>query len=162
MIFMCPVIFSQELGFCLFRSHAKFATKQLQNNQTMKNSLLALTGIFLGLHCGQNNSLAWDYEGHRAVNEVALKSLPANFPAFVKTRAARERIAFLAGEPDRWRNTQDHTLRHFNEPDHYLDMERLADFGLKPETVSPFRYEFVSQLAAVRVKNPNLEPVVDS
>ena len=36
---------------------------------------------------------AWDYEGHRTVNQLALAALPANFPAFVKTPAARERIA---------------------------------------------------------------------
>ena len=26
---------------------------------------------------------AWDYEGHRMVNQVALAALPADFPAFV-------------------------------------------------------------------------------
>src|SRR5258706_483831 len=41
---------------------------------------------------------AWDYEGHRLVNELALASLPKDFPAFVSTTAAQERIAFLAGE----------------------------------------------------------------
>ena len=47
---------------------------------------------------------AWDYEGHRIINELALASLPADFPAFVREPAAAERIAFLSGEPDRWRN----------------------------------------------------------
>ena len=37
-----------------------------------------------------------------------------------------ERVAFLAGEPDRWRNTPDLPLRHFNGPDHYIDLEQLA------------------------------------
>jgi hypothetical protein len=95
------------------------------------------------------------------VNQLALQSLPTDFPAFTKTAAARERIAFLAGEPDRWRNTQDHTLKHFNEPDHFLDMDYLAGFGMKPETVSPFRFEFIAQLAVVRSKNPAVEPKVD-
>src|SRR5262245_6588123 len=77
---------------------------------------------------------AWDYEGHRAVNQLALAALPADFPAFVKTPEARERIAFLAGEPDRWRNiTDDQSLPHFNGPDHYLDLEELADYGLTPQ-----------------------------
>ena len=31
------------------------------------------------------NAAAWDYEGHHAVNELALASLPTNFPAFVLT-----------------------------------------------------------------------------
>jgi hypothetical protein len=37
---------------------------------------------------------AWDYDGHRLVNRLALESLPTNFPAFVFTAEARERIAF--------------------------------------------------------------------
>ncbi len=127
----------------------------------MPKSFSVLIGISLCLYCGQIAGFAWDYPGHRAINEIALKSLPANFPAFVKTPAAMERIAFLAGEPDRWRNTQDHTLRHFNEPDHFLDLEYLAGFGLRPDTMSPFRYEFVSQLAAARARNPNIPPIAD-
>src|SRR5206468_10569902 len=62
----------------------------------------------------------WDYEGHRLINQLALASLPTNFPAFVFSPAARERIAFLAGEPDRWRNTPELPLKHFNGPDHFL------------------------------------------
>ncbi len=55
---------------------------------------------------------AWDYEGHRVVNQLALASLPTNFPGFVRTAEASERIAFLAGEPDRWRNAQELLLQH--------------------------------------------------
>src|SRR5258708_1610782 len=77
---------------------------------------------------------AWDYEGHRLVNQLALSSLPPNFPAFVRKPVAAERVAFLAGEPDRWRNTPDLPLKHFNEPDHYIDIEELALYGMKPET----------------------------
>ena len=104
---------------------------------------------------------AWDYAGHRVVNQVALQSLPVEFPAFVKTPAARERVAFLAGEPDRWRNTQDHTLKHFNEPDHFLDAEELADFGLTPQTASPFRFEFMAQMAVYRAQHPDKFEAID-
>ena len=31
---------------------------------------------------------AWDYHGHRTVNQLALKSLPADFPAFVREAGA--------------------------------------------------------------------------
>ena len=54
---------------------------------------------------GLPSARAWDYEGHRIVNQLALASLPSDFPAFVHEPAAAERIAFLAGEPDRWRKT---------------------------------------------------------
>ena len=101
---------------------------------------------------------AWDYPGHRAVNQIALASLPTNFPAFVKTPDVAERITFLAGEPDRWRNTPDPTFAHYNEPDHFIDIEFLTNFEMTAETVSPFRYTFVSQLAAYRVANPGVLP----
>jgi len=50
--------------------------------------------------------------GHRLVNELAVAGLPAEFPAFVRAPANVERIAFLAGEPDRWKNSPDLPLRH--------------------------------------------------
>jgi hypothetical protein len=104
---------------------------------------------------------AWDYEGHRLVNQLALASVPTNFPAFVKDPAAAERIAFLSGEPDRWRNTTELTLKHFNNPDHYMDFEELTLCGLKPETLTPFRYEFARQVAAARAANPTNFPAID-
>ena len=58
-----------------------------------------------------------------------------------------KRIAFLAGEMDRWRNTPDLPLKHYSFPDHYMDMEELADYGLKPELLPVFRYDFVADLA---------------
>jgi hypothetical protein len=105
---------------------------------------------------------AWDYEGHRAVNQLALAALPADFPAFVKTPEASERVAFLAGEPDRWRNiSDDQSLPHFNGPDHYLDLEELEDFGLTPQTVPPLRFDFAARLAVVRVAYPEKFAPID-
>src|SRR5947208_7587945 len=88
-----------------------------------------------------NIASAWDYEGHRIVNQLALASLPTNFPSFVRTPAAAERVAFLAGEPDRWRNSLSPMSKHAFGPDHYFDMDDLAPHGLTPKTASPFRYD---------------------
>src|SRR5687767_10010979 len=104
---------------------------------------------------------AWDYEGHRIVNQLALASLPPNFPAFVRTPAAAERIAFLAGEADRWRNSTNLLGRHATAPDHFLDIDDLPLYGLSPKTVSPFRYDFTVQLRSVREKNPEKFPKID-
>jgi hypothetical protein len=98
---------------------------------------------------------AWDYAGHRIVNELALASLPPDFPAFVRAPAAAERIAFLAGEPDRWRNTSDLPFHHVNGLDHYLDVEELALAGIDVGTLTPFRYAFVAQFAAGRAAHPD-------
>jgi len=108
-------------------------------------SCLLLTGFEAG---------AWDYEGHRVVNQLALASLPSTFPAFVRTPEAAERIAFLAGEADRWRNTTSLPLQHCNEPQHYIDLEELELYGLKPESLPIFQYDFVAQLALVRQAHP--------
>lgn len=105
---------------------------------------------------------AWDYEGHRIVNQLALASLPADFPAFVRAPANAERIAFLAGEPDRWRNVgTDLPLAHANGMDHYLDLEELADAGLDAATVPSLRYEFALQFAAGRAAHPANFPPID-
>lgn len=105
---------------------------------------------------------AWDYEGHRAVNLLALASLPTNFPSFVFKPEARERIAFLSGEPDRWRNTPDLPLRHVNNLDHYFDMEDLAWLDLKPADVPHFRYLFTAHVYAKRKAHPERFPAFDA
>jgi len=104
---------------------------------------------------------AWDYEFHRLVNELALAALPTNFPAFVREPAHAERIAFLAGEPDRWRNTTELPLKHVNSPDHYLDLEDLEPLGLNPTNVSIFRHEYTAQIALARAAKPDRFPAVD-
>jgi hypothetical protein len=106
-------------------------------------------------------SRAWDYDGHRIVNQLALDSLPADFPAWVHEPANAERIAFLAGEPDRWRNTTHELLMHDNGMDHYIDMEQLADAGIDIATLTPFRFEFAAQFAAGRAAHPDRFPAID-
>ena len=115
-------------------------------------SLIFVTGLPLR---------AWDYEGHRTVNLLALASLPTNFPAALRDAAAQERVGFLAGEPDRWRNNPDRPLRHFNGLDHYFDMEDLDAYGLAATNLSHFRYEFTAQLAVIRAKQPEKFPADD-
>ncbi len=125
----------------------------------------------LGIVCASGalvfNAAAWDYAGHHAVNELALAALPADFPAFALTPEAQERIAFLAGEPDRWRNApdvktgRDLALAHANGPDHYLDLEDLKLYGLTPATLPPLRYDFVADIAKARAAHPENFPPID-
>lgn len=98
---------------------------------------------------------AWDYEGHRLVNLTALSLLPTNFPAWARTAEATERIGFLGGEMDRWRNTGHYPLRHANNPDHYLDLEDLEPLELSITNLPMFRFEFVAHLARVRLQHPD-------
>jgi len=123
----------------------------------MVRALTSLIGLVATAPCG----VAWDYEGHRIVNQLALASLPTNFPAFVFAPAAQERIAFLAGEPDRWRNTPDPALKHFNNPDHYFDLEDLQPARLEPTALTPFRFDFAVHLARARAARSEGFPPID-
>ncbi len=104
---------------------------------------------------------AWDPEGHRIVNQIALAGLPAEFPAFVRIPAYQERIAFLSGEPDRWRNTADLPLKQANGLDHYLDLEQLPLAGIDPLKVPSLRYEFALQFATGRAAHLDKFPKID-
>jgi hypothetical protein len=125
---------------------------------------MKLRSLFLaviGLSAGAGAVRAWDYEGHRAVNQIALASLPDDFPAFVREPANAERIAFLAGEPDRWRNVGDLPIKHCNAPDHYIDLEDIAAAGVAPAEMSDLRQVFAQQLAAARALHPECFPDID-
>ena len=104
---------------------------------------------------------AWDYEGHRMVNEIALASLPADFPKFVHEADNAERIAFLAGEPDRWRNVPDLSLRNVNDPDHYLDLEQVPEAGLEIAKLPPQRTLFALEFTAGRTAHIGEFPPID-
>jgi hypothetical protein len=127
----------------------------------MKLRLTPLGPILIFAACLTPALHAWDYEGHRIVNQIALAALPREFPAFVREPANAERIAFLAGEPDRWRNVPDLPLQQFNGMDHYIDLEEIPLAGLTFEQVSPLRYEFALQFAAGRAAHPENFPAID-
>jgi hypothetical protein len=106
---------------------------------------------------------AWDYEGHRIVNQLGLAALPPDFPAFVHESANAERIAFLAGDPDRWRNVPDLPLKQSGGSwtDHFCDLEQLPQAGIDPAKVSSFRYDFVLAFAAGRAAHADKFPAID-
>lgn len=111
---------------------------------------------------GTSPLLAWNYEGHRMVNQLALSSLPEDFPDFVHQPDNAERIAFLAGEADRWRNNPALPLKHYNGLDHYFDAEQLASSGLSTDSVSDLRYSFAVEFAKGRLAHPENFPEIDS
>jgi hypothetical protein len=77
------------------------------------------------------------------------------------------RIAYLAGEADRWRNVSSFktgtglALGHCSGPDHYLDLEDLKQYDLTPATLPPFRYMFVADITQARLAHPERFPAID-
>ncbi len=122
--------------------------------------ILKIILVMLAFGAVAMNAKALDYEGHHAVNELALASLPPDF-GIQLTPELKERVAFLAGEPDRWRNNPDLPLRHVNGPDHYFDLEDIALLGLTPESLPPLRYDFVADIALARSAHPEKFPKID-
>ncbi|HTW57425.1 MAG TPA: hypothetical protein VMD99_04820 [Terriglobales bacterium] len=89
---------------------------------------------------------AWGSEGHTYVNRVAAEKIPADMPRFLR-RAVME-IAYLGPEPDRWRSPSEFALKNAQEPDHFIDLERVAWLNPLP----PGRYEFYRKLYEKRAE----------
>jgi hypothetical protein len=97
---------------------------------------------------------AWGSSGHRMIGEMALKSLPAYMPAFLRTPQAIADVGEYAREPDRWRGAgkvhdNDRDIAHFIDLDD--DGNPLAGVSLDNLPASRSDYE-----AAVRAKG--IEP----
>jgi hypothetical protein len=125
-------------------------------------TICIFTGLLLAALVPASPTYAWDYEGHRIVNQLALASLPKEYPQFVHAIANAERVAFLAGEPDRWRNAPDLVLKQSGGSwtDHFCDLEYLPEAGINLDTVTSFRYDFIVQFAAGRAANAkNFTPI---
>jgi hypothetical protein len=127
----------------------------------MKRLTVLALGVLAFIHFSNSPVFGWDYTYHRLINEAALSSLPTNFPAFVRAPAAADRIGFLSGEPDRWRNVKDLSFSHVSGPDHYFDIEELPLYGFKPESLPVFRYDFAAELIGFRKAHPEKCPPIN-
>jgi hypothetical protein len=85
-------------------------------------------------------AFAWGNEGHTYVNRVAAEKIPRDMPRFLRKAVAE--IAYLGPEPDRWRSPTEFALKNAQEPDHFIDLERVAWLDPLP----PGRYEFYRKL----------------
>jgi len=102
-------------------------------------ALAALVLIVLGL-VQSPLAHAWGNEGHTYVNRVAARKIPASMPLFL--RQAVGELGYFGPEPDRWRSPSEFALKNAQEPDHFIDLERVAWLDPLP----PGRYEFYRKL----------------
>jgi hypothetical protein len=109
---------------------------------------LGLTALVLLQSVGSG---AWGNDGHTFINRVAAEKTPADMPSFLR-RAATE-IAYLGPEPDRWRSPSEFALKNAQEPDHFIDLERVSWLDPLPQG----RYEFYRKLYEKRAATPSTD-----
>src|SRR5215471_11709853 len=92
-----PLLHHSITLFCIF--HLVPAALQCHKSKPLMNKVFSRKFATLALvQFAALSALAWDYENHRVVNQLALASLPTNFPGFVRAPEAAGRVAFLSGE----------------------------------------------------------------
>lgn len=79
----------------------------------------ALIALLIAAPAGA--ALAWGADGHRDIGRAALRALPAEVPAFLKTEAVVWQVGELAREPDRSKGAG-HPHDDDLDPGHFLDL----------------------------------------
>jgi hypothetical protein len=101
---------------------------------------------------------AWGNEGHRMINRLAARSLPADVPGFLHSREAIDEIEYLGPEPDRWRSPAEPELVAAQAPEHFIDLEPADALGQLPHK----RLDFEAKVFAAgqRPEKIGLQPWV--
>jgi hypothetical protein len=94
-------------------------------------------------------AFAWGAQGHRIVNGAAIRTLPDNVPAFLRSAAAHDEIALLGPEADRVKGAGA-PLDDDDNPAHYVDaLDDLSIAGtVKLSALPKDRSEYDKMLRA--------------
>lgn len=83
---------------------------------------LCLTGMLaLALSTFVTPAFAWGDTGHRIIGTLAIETLPANMPAFLRTKRVAADVGEWAREPDRWRGSG-RVHDDMRDPGHFIDV----------------------------------------
>lgn len=99
-------------------------------------------------------AFGWGSDAHRIINRIAVETLPADVPAFLRCRSAIEEMEYLGSEPDRWRSSAEPELKQAQAPEHFIDLE-WADL-VEPDGLPAARFQFIRDLERAQVQHPNL------
>jgi len=66
------------------------------------------------------------------INRLAILTLPADVPAFLRSEAATNEIEYLGPEPDRWRSQAEPELNAAQALEHFIDLEPADALGPLP------------------------------
>src|ERR1035438_2338972 len=97
-------------------------------------------------------SFAWGSDGHVMINRLAGAALPEDVPAFLRSPAAIDALAYYGPEPDRWRSPAEPELNATQAPEHFIDLEYADLAGPLPRR----RYDYIRALAAAQAKHPDI------
>jgi hypothetical protein len=109
--------------------------------------LLFSVSLVVGLV--SSSAFAWGPDGHRMIGDLAVKSLPADLPAFLRSPAAAKEAGYLAPEPDRQRGAGE-AFDAEHSPAHFLDISNdLTILGGPPlNALPPTREQYDTALRA--------------
>ncbi|HEY0281347.1 MAG TPA: hypothetical protein VGC27_01850 [Rhizomicrobium sp.] len=108
-----------------------------------------LFSILLAAALASSSALAWGSDGHRIIGELAVKSLPADLPAFLRTSAAAKEAGYLAPEADRRRGAGE-AFDAEHSPAHFVDVsdDLTVLGGPKLDALPPTREQYDTALRA--------------
>lgn len=113
--------------------------------------LVRLLSAGLALVLAAPALFAWGNKGHTMINRLAVESLPADVPAFLRAPEAIAEDAYLGPEPDRWRSRAEPELNAEQAPDHFIDLELADRIGTLPRQ----RYQYIAALYAYAAAHPD-------
>ncbi|MGI9104168.1 MAG: nuclease [Terriglobales bacterium] len=110
-----------------------------------KGRVLRVVVVILLVFAFIQPAFPWWDNSHMLINRTAALKVPAGMPDCLRKSA--DHIAYLGPEPDRWRSTSEYALKNSQEPDHFIDLERVADIKELPAG----RYDFYRLLYAKKL-----------
>ncbi len=107
--------------------------------------------LLLALPLTGHTTRRWGERGHVLSAQAAVDALPAEMPAFF--RAARDQLAYLNPEPDRWRGgaerTADRALDDAGAPEHFIDLELIPLHRRTHVLAARSRHDYADSLRAL-------------
>lgn len=103
--------------------------------------------IFVAVLALSGPAFGWGADGHRMIDAVAMKALPAELPAFLRTPQAAQIVGYLGPEADRQKGAGE-TRDKAMDPGHYLDLsdDMTVLGGPKLDALPPLREDYDSAL----------------
>jgi hypothetical protein len=121
--------------------------------------MLRKVAVLLVIQLTLPSASAWGPRVHEMLTCLVLDGLPADAPEWLHDPVVRARMVFQSNQADRWRDWDSLVLRHENAPEHYLDVDRLDQFGLTLDTIPPLRREYLRLMAVAKQTHPDrVEP----